>query len=335
MPLRPYSPSPVRDIPPHLVGSSLVAGRAPALYSQVAASRAPSPPMRGVFSVTVPVVRSTGEPGDDRLISSPVDTVIRSALPTNITAPGGSLTSSDEHVLPQDPEESTWTTVRCRRARSLGSLERIRSNKFTRNERPAEELTRDQVQVVDTAASHLTRSQKKTIRRRRDKLVTRQGSSDYTQEEGPSRLKGKSIDPGNWGNVNISQESLDVEAQAVALKSLEERKLNPTINRDATSQRRPEKPHKARGQGHRSPFPHLPAESHPVAQIARDSYLGRALRDVGRSSTSFDRGKSQHPERSPHPSSDPWSSDDGDPQSSPSEGELSSSSIEHRRRHNN
>ena len=77
VPLRSYSPSPVRDIPPHLVGSGLVAGRAPALYSQVAASRASSPPVRGVFSVTVPVVCPTGEPGDDRLISSPVDTIIR------------------------------------------------------------------------------------------------------------------------------------------------------------------------------------------------------------------------------------------------------------------
>ena len=110
--------------------------------------------MREVFSVTVPVVRPTGEPGNDRLISSPVDTITRSALPTNITAPGGSLTSSDEYVLPQDPEESTWTTVRRRRARSLGSLERICSYKFTRNKGPAEKLTQDQVQVVDTAASH-------------------------------------------------------------------------------------------------------------------------------------------------------------------------------------
>ena len=107
MPLRSHAPSPVRDIPTHLVGSGLVAGRAPALYSQVAVSRAPSPPARGVFSVTVPVVRPAGEPGDNRLISSPVDTVTRSVLPTNITAPGGSLTSSDEYALHQDPEEST------------------------------------------------------------------------------------------------------------------------------------------------------------------------------------------------------------------------------------
>ena len=37
--------------------------------------------------------------------------------------------------------------------------------------------------------------------------------------EGPSKPKGKGIDPCEWRNVNISCESLDIEAQAAALNS--------------------------------------------------------------------------------------------------------------------
>jgi hypothetical protein len=335
-PLPPYTPTPVRDAPPHLGVGGLVAGRAPALYSQVAASRTPSPQERGVFSVSVPAVRPVGElaSGDNRPVDSPVDTVDRSALNVKLPEQGGSLTSSSENVPSQDMEDATWTTVRRRRARSLGSIERTRSNLPSRNTGQARELTRDQAQVVDTATSRLTESQRKVIERRQEKMGApttahfRPEGSDYSQEEGPSRPKGKGVDPRNWGEVNVSQESLDLEAQAAALKSLEESKRGPTKSKKA------EKPHKAtRDQEHRPHPPRLPAESRPVAQLAQDSYLGRALQDVGRMSTSnrkegSQRGGYYYP-------SDSEPSDDDDPRTESSEDERSSPEEEHRRRRNN
>ena len=42
-------------------------------------------------------------------------------------------------------------------------------------------------------------------------------NSISSQGEGTSKLKGKGIDPRKWGNLNISRESLDIEAQRAAL----------------------------------------------------------------------------------------------------------------------
>jgi len=61
---------------------------------------------------------------------------------------------SPEHHVPQDPEDTQWTTVRCRRARSLGSLERVQKNHSKIN--TVKKLTMDQVQTVETAAQNLT-----------------------------------------------------------------------------------------------------------------------------------------------------------------------------------
>ena len=93
--------------------------------------------------------------------------------------------------------------------------------------------------------------------------------------EGTSRPKGK--DPREWGNLNISQEELNIEAQAAALKSLaREHKDKKKRDKKCTNARRA-------GHGvHCSPSLRLPAESRPVAQIPQDSYLGMTLRNVGR-----------------------------------------------------
>ena len=37
--------------------------------------------------------------------------------------------------------------------------------------------------------------------------------------EGTSKLKGKNVDPCEWGNIDFSRESLDIDAQMAALKS--------------------------------------------------------------------------------------------------------------------
>ena len=45
-----------------------------------------------------------------------------------------------------------------------------------------------------------------------------QDSSLSSGEEGPSKPKGKGIDLREWGGVNISRDSLNLEAQAAALE---------------------------------------------------------------------------------------------------------------------
>ena len=99
--------------------------------------------------------------------------------------------------------------------------------------------------------------------------------------------KGKGIDPQEWGNVNISCESLDLEAQAVALNS-----FKPQSSRHAEGKhhqhRKDSQDHKqqhgerllARKHGKHSAYP---AESQPVAQIAPKSYLGAALKNIEQS----------------------------------------------------
>ena len=146
----------------------------------------------------------------------------------------------------------------------------------------------------------MTAQQKETLRRRNERLPLDLDESNSSQEEGPSRDKGKGIDPREWGNVNISRESLDPEAQAAALASI----VNPRPEKDGKSKfahhgktKRPD---------HRAQPIQLPAESRPVAQIAPRSYLGTALNSIGQ------REKKRGPEGgSPYPS-DPSSDSDGE-----------------------
>ena len=66
------------------------------------------------------------------------------------------------------------------------------------------------------------------------------------------------------------------KAQAAALKSFAHNKAN------CREKRAPQKREKSSGRRlHHSAMPQLPAESRPVNQIARNSYIGAALRNVG------------------------------------------------------
>ena len=103
--------------------------------------------------------------------------------------------------------------------------------------------------------------------------------------------------------MNISQESLDVDAQAAAWKSLASGK-RASRSRDGNGERQD---HGDPRLTHRSRSARLPATSRPVAQLARDSYLGVTLRNVGRSSAE----RQSRPRRGRSPSSsEPSSSSD-------------------------
>ena len=80
----------------------------------------------------------------------------------------------------------------------------------------------------------------------------------------------KGIDPQEWGNINISQESLNIAAQDAALKSYAHKNK---MSRKKGAER-PKGTHQSNRKNHVSPPTQLPAESRLVAQLAQDSYLG-------------------------------------------------------------
>ena len=60
-------------------------------------------------------------------------------------------------------------------------------------------------------------------------------------EAGPSEPKGKSVDPREWGNINLSEGELDVEVQAATLNSYETRKGIPEYDQEKVSQKKKSK----------------------------------------------------------------------------------------------
>ena len=225
-------------------------------------------------------------------------------------------TSNEESAFPKDPEDTEWTTVRHRQAHSLNSLEPIRSHSGNDS---AKGLTIDQIKTVKAATNTLTDGQKRAIRERQKSLSHHRRDSVSSRGEGTSKPKSKGIDPREWGNVNISQESLDVETQAAALKSF--------APENKTSKQRYEKgsrrTHQSDPGNNQLPSNLLPAESCPVAQLAKNSYLGMALRNVGRPNN----GRSRRNRDDSPPPSGSSSSDDESPSS-----ESSSTTSERSRR---
>jgi len=73
--------------------------------------------------------------------------------------------------------------------------------------------------VIAEAERSLTAAQKKIIELRQKKVNINPPEESGPREEGPSGLKGKGIDPRNWGNVQLPEEEADVEAQQAALDS--------------------------------------------------------------------------------------------------------------------
>ena len=305
-----------RDLPPHI--PSLVADAEPnaALYSDIVASRPPSPRKEVDAVLARDVASDHSEGGMLEESNSPVPKRIE--------------TSYDEDEAPdfgENESRSSWTTVKRRRARSLSSLDLARSIRKG-NEVPGQRLTNEQVQAVRKATTNLTTPQRNTIRRRQEKIPVGRDSSTSSRDEGPSNLKGKGIDPREWGNVNISRESLNPEAQAAALASFAQQ------SKDKDGQQRRTHQKKNKTGADRPPRPaHIPAESRPVAQIALNSYLGTALHNVGRHDRRRKPGGDDSPSSSESLDHDSTTSSGGD--DSESGGSSSGSSHEQRSRRDN
>ena len=311
VPLPPALADGTRDPPPHMPSSARNTGSPPLLYSEVVRSRTPSPR------------RETEVPVGQGLVSNPTgsgDTVEVSPVPNVVDT-----TSSEEDEPPEIEENIVpWTTVERRRARSLDSPSEERSS-ARKGMNTGRKLTKEQTRLVETATTQMTTPQKEVLRRRQEKVVpARRNSPTPSQGEGPSKRKGKGIDPREWGNVNISRESLDVDAQATALESIAQQNKSNNTGRM----------HAPKKKGRIAYVPNLPAESRPVAQIATDSYLGAALRRIKRSSKSSGSKRDNDTTTSSNESYDDMSpSDGGDDSDDSSSG--SSYSSHHRRRRDN
>ena len=173
-------------------------------YSDVVASRPPSPRKEQSSSTSESSISDV----DDSSVTYRLDRQndISSNTDNRINVDTRTLETTQSVLERQN--ESTWTTVERRRAHSRSS---------SRQGDPL--LTREQAQSIQMAMQGMTTEQRQTMQRRQEKTKLRRNSSLSSRGEGPSRPKGKTADFGNYGQLNFSQESLDIEAQAAALKS--------------------------------------------------------------------------------------------------------------------
>ena len=216
----PFGLSTLSSIPPSVLqrtGSKVVTGLT---YSQVAL-RSPSP----TSSIEV----------REELTSTPVEgsfvykgnrfTKSDGAPETSEGLTNEAYHSQGESEGPEDGEYP-WTQVsyRRRRSKSLPASEEGKTP-FFQGKVPA--VTPEQLTAYKQAEEGLTPSEKERIQRRMN-LVREfrmadlaYGNKSQALEEGTSKDKGKTVDPRNWGAVNIPEFELDLEAQRKELEAYE------------------------------------------------------------------------------------------------------------------
>ena len=241
------------------------------LYSEVVASRSPSPRRERLAQPQESTAKNAGAKLPARLDEE------KSSHGDDSEREGNSLNREVE--TPDRVEYSNWTTVKRRRARSEGSL---------RNKYP---LPNEEMRTVKKAPEGLTTGKRQTAPRHQEKARPRRDTSVSSRGEGPSRPKGKGTDPREWGNVDFSREDIDVEAQAAALRSFKKSAKAAGKRPKEKSHRRDGKPRSSnqdrerRGRhdvssSKKHKKSHRPLETQPAAQIAPRSYLGTALKAV-------------------------------------------------------
>lgn len=163
------------------------------LYSDIAASRPPSPRKEASISPAEPAehpleeVDSEGIYGYSRMGAIIDSNIDHTRIDNDI--------SSSENEPPRDPEEQQWITVSRRRAHSLDSGPRIHRISREKKETRTKGLTKEQNQAVKAAVLTMNREQNELVQRRQEKVTANRGNSSPSRGEGPSRPKGKGIDP--------------------------------------------------------------------------------------------------------------------------------------------
>jgi len=190
-----------------------------------------------------------------------------------------------------------------RRSRSLNSLDN--TDKISK---PKEVDPNDAVPATDLVAAAedlLTAAQKDRIEGRNKKVANAETDAERhpsisSIRARPSENKGKGVDPFNWGNANLDEEEMDLEAQQAALDSLKQEFIKkksekagkiagPQANKKTvahepvTNQGTARPPVLRKGQ-----VTHVirNVDSRPVRQIPIDSYIGQTLNNIHRLGTS-------------------------------------------------
>ncbi|KAF8996061.1 hypothetical protein BDQ17DRAFT_1430027 [Cyathus striatus] len=174
-------------------------------YRDVASSRPPSPQEE----------TTTQNSGTDNLSTALESISVNNNIENESISFVSTLTLSESNN--EQDNKNPWITVKSRRSGSLESFRgrRINLRKANPSKQP-KPLSKAQKQTVQEAEKTLTPEQKRCINHQNDKLCKHSSSCD----KGTSKVKGKGVDPCNWGNIDPNESELDVEAQQAVLESL-------------------------------------------------------------------------------------------------------------------
>ena len=252
----------------------------------------PSPVARRLFSDVVSGQKSPTPRGGPESVVNPSDEGDSPFADLDATK-----RSDDQDDPTPDQGLNRWITDHpniVRRSRSIsplgkaaGTINPKAGNPVpTHNDAPAADL-------LAAAEERLTAAQKNKIKRRYKKVANvndpARSSSPSDVEEGPSKKKGKGIDPSNWGNLDLNEEELDPEAQQTALDSLKQEQLRKKSRKEPAV---PVNKTAIRGSriGRDASVPHEErvnlatryTNTRPIRQIPVDSYIGQTLNNIHR-----------------------------------------------------
>lgn len=253
------------------------------------------------------------------------------------------IPARDENRASTDVEDTSdesehndpgWVTTKRSRAQSLDSARTKLKNKNIIYLK-SKTLSSEQKKLVAAAANNLTQEQRDQVQRRQDKVAPRTDEDELPEpqpEAGPSRHKGKAVDPREWGNAGIEPEELDINVQEAILKAYNKgrkARKHKKYPRDTESlgseheqfQVPPVTRHTPTTRDNIRRMETQRAGSRPAAQIVPNSSLGVALGKIARMS------------KDPEDPSDPTSSEYESSIYSRSTRSYSSSRSRHKRRH--
>src|SRR6266567_8695122 len=159
-------------------------------------------------------MESNQAPNNSQPLVSTTSNIFRAVHPSSIPSP---TPESLQGWVDDNP--NPWIRVGPRRTRSLDSMNNPRPNW------PSEDIRneKDTDTVVRAAENQLTHAQKELIACRNKQVLIALGittqDSTRTPKAGTSKNKGKMIDPREWGNLNLDEDEVNVQAQKAALES--------------------------------------------------------------------------------------------------------------------
>ncbi|OBZ62662.1 Retrovirus-related Pol polyprotein from transposon 17.6 [Grifola frondosa] len=198
------------------------------LYSQVASSRTPSvhseeaEPAHGVGSAPVTSSGSSTASDGQNIFSNSTSTEYMADI---------SAVERQVRVEPDDDEGGKWTEVRRRHHSKSPDHEVLEEDSLMSSARLGSRatLSEDQRLAIDAAERGMSPADRERVQRRMQ-AVGEPAHTDHSSSrgEGPSRDKGKTVDPLNWGAVGIDPRELDPEEQCRALDEYSARKVRRT-----------------------------------------------------------------------------------------------------------